>query len=90
LKKPTFFVAPDKKEETKQNLYYLGWACFVGWKVGDVINWNFKKEKNNWKSWPLKDALEINKFLLWECFFNLNQTVFFTFLQKQQYRLERI
>jgi regulator of nucleoside diphosphate kinase len=47
-----------KKEETKQNLYYLGWdLLLVGWKVGDVINWNFEEGENNWKSWPLKDAV---------------------------------
>jgi regulator of nucleoside diphosphate kinase len=58
LKKPTFFVAPDKtkrRNKTESILSRMGLAL-VGWKVGDV-NWNFKKEKNNWKSWPLKDAV---------------------------------
>jgi transcription elongation GreA/GreB family factor len=31
--------------------------ALVGWKVGDVINWNFEEGENNWKSCPLKDAV---------------------------------
>jgi hypothetical protein len=37
--------APDKKEETKQNLYYLGWACFRAGKLAMLLTGTLRRRK---------------------------------------------
>jgi regulator of nucleoside diphosphate kinase len=47
LEETYVFVAPDKakrRNKTESILSRMGLAL-VGWKVGDVINWNFKEEE---------------------------------------------